>query len=424
MSPPVTYGLLVLGWFLLLGFALSVAALGGVAPGVRAFQVAYVVGFIGYSVLIGVLARSRERTKIGRWRWWFAGCVVLRLLLAATEPTNDAFRYVWEGRVQRAGYNPYRHAPDDPVLSTLRDDSWSRINHPHVPAIYPPLAQMEFVAAAIVHPSPYTVKGFHVAWDVCVVAVLAACLRRKGMRPHWAAVYALCPLVLSAFAVEGHLDSLMLLLVVATAWAIMAGRLKSAGLLLGLAIAAKIVPVVLLPWLAWRHPRSAVIAVATVALCYVPYLISGPAGLANLWRFGEGGVLLSLLALAPASAVDTAIVRYALATVLALTSLVLAWRRRDFVQYAAEMAAALVLLLPIVHYWYLTWVLLLQPFRPRIRWLVAALLMVVYFEAERRAVVYGEWTMPSWAPVGIWAPFLCVWLIEAANRRRGTRESC
>ena len=103
VSPPVTYGLLVLGWFLLLGFALSVAALGGVAPGVRAFQVAYVVGFIGYSVLIGVLVRSRERTKIGRWRWWFAGCVVLRLLLAATEPTNDAFRYVWEGRVQRAG---------------------------------------------------------------------------------------------------------------------------------------------------------------------------------------------------------------------------------------------------------------------------------------------------------------------------------
>lgn len=423
VSPPVTYGLLVLGWFLLLGFALSAAALGGVAPNVRAFQVAYVVGFIGYGVLIGVLARSRERTKIGRWRWWFAGCVALRLLLATTEPTDDAFRYVWEGRVQRAGYNPYRHAPDDPVLAPLRDDSWCQINHPHVPAIYPPLAQMEFVAAASVYPSTYTVKGFHVAWDVCVVAVLAACLRRKGKRPHWAAVYALCPLVLSAFAVEGHLDSLMLLLVVATAWAVMAGRLKSAGLLLGLAIAAKTVPVVLLPWLAWRHRRSAVIAVATVALCYGPYLISGRAGLANLWQFAEGGVLLSLLALAPASAVDTAIARYALATVLALTSLVLAWRRRDFIQYAAEMTAVLVLLLPIVHYWYLTWILLFQPFQPRIRWLVAALLMVVYFEAARSAIVCGEWTMPRWAPVAIWAPFCCAWLIEAAIRRRGTLEA-
>ena len=69
VSPPVTYGLLVLGWVLLLGFALSVAALGGVAPDVRTFQVAYMVGFVGYGLLIGVLARSRECTKIGRWPW-------------------------------------------------------------------------------------------------------------------------------------------------------------------------------------------------------------------------------------------------------------------------------------------------------------------------------------------------------------------
>ena len=215
----------------------------------------------------------------------------------------------------------------------------------------------------------------------------------------------------------------MLLLVVATAWAIMAGRLKSAGVLLGLAIAAKTVPIVLLPWLAWRHRRSAIIAVATAALCYCPYLISGPVGFANLWRFGEGGVFLSLLALAPASAVDTAIARYALAAVLAMISLVLAWRRRDFVQYAAEMTAALLLLLPIVHYWYLTWILLFQPFGPKIRWLVAALLMVVYFEAARSAMECGEWTMPRWAPLAIWSPFCCVWLIEAMVGRRRTPEA-
>ena len=165
------------------------------------------------------------------------------------------------------------------------------------------------------------------------------------------------------------------------------------------------------------------IALATAALCYIPYLISGPVGLANLWRFGEGGVFLSLLALAPASAVDTSVARYALATVLALTSLMLAWRRRDFVQYAVGVTAALVLLLPIVHYWYLTWVLLFQPFQPRIRWLVAALLMVLYFEAAGSANVNGEWTMPGWAPVAIWAPFCCVWLIEAMLRRRGRSTS-
>jgi alpha-1,6-mannosyltransferase len=46
-----------------------------------------------------------------------------RLLLVGEEPflSTDLYRYIWDGRVQAAGINPYRYVPADPALAALRD---------------------------------------------------------------------------------------------------------------------------------------------------------------------------------------------------------------------------------------------------------------------------------------------------------------
>ncbi len=57
--------------------------------------------------------------------------VALRIgpLLAPPYLSTDIFRYVWDGRVQGAGINPYLYVPNDPALAFLRDDSvWPNIN--------------------------------------------------------------------------------------------------------------------------------------------------------------------------------------------------------------------------------------------------------------------------------------------------------
>ena len=61
-------------------------------------------------------------------------------------PQDDVYRYVWDGKVQRAGVNPYRFAPDAPQLSALRDTDWARINNRSLPTIYPPLAEAHRIA--------------------------------------------------------------------------------------------------------------------------------------------------------------------------------------------------------------------------------------------------------------------------------------
>ena len=50
-----------------------------------------------------------------RWTVWMvlAVAVVLRALPLSVPPflSSDIYRYVWDGRVQAAGINPYRHVP-------------------------------------------------------------------------------------------------------------------------------------------------------------------------------------------------------------------------------------------------------------------------------------------------------------------------
>ena len=88
---------MAVGWALLLGLVLTAALLGGIGANVRAFQAAYCGGFLGYIVLAWLVTRASEGSRAAAWRWWLLGCVVLRGPLIATEPTDDAYRYMWEG---------------------------------------------------------------------------------------------------------------------------------------------------------------------------------------------------------------------------------------------------------------------------------------------------------------------------------------
>lgn len=51
------------------------------------------------------------------------GALAMRLALLLAEPylSNDIYRYIWDGRVQAAGINPYRYMPAAPELAHLRD---------------------------------------------------------------------------------------------------------------------------------------------------------------------------------------------------------------------------------------------------------------------------------------------------------------
>ncbi len=408
---------IILGWLGLFGFAGIVAFIGGIEPAVRTFQLAYALGFIGYFLLALVVMRALTKTRLSHWPWWLVGCLALRIILIATTPSDDIYRYIWEGRIQQAGFNPYAHAPDSPALALLQNDDWKKINHPDYPAIYPPVAQATFLLAATIHPSPMTVKCFVVCCDALVILLLASILRALGHLPHGALLYALCPLVLTSFAVEGHIDSLMLLFTLLSIRAALSKRMNLAAIALGLAISSKLIVIILIPWLFFRSKRAAILAMTVFAMSYLPYASAGASLTESLTRFGGGTSFFSLgetLGIfdftSPATKIFVAII---IASLISFIS----YHTKSYVHAASASLTILLLLMPIIHYWYLTWVIVWVPFVRQWRWIAAAAAMVVYFEAHVARVGTSAWTMPTWSPMVVWGCFASGWLADVAIAR-------
>jgi hypothetical protein len=285
--------------------------------------------------------------------------------------SNDIYRYLWEGRIQRAGENPYAHAPLDGALKHLRDKDHGKINHPEYKTIYPPLAQLFFRSAAGL--SPTGLRNLVVGLDVLVVLVLLAWLRATGRPPSQAIVYAWAPLAVASAGV-GHLDPLMLLFLVGGAWAWEARHPYLAAALLGGAILAKTVAVLAVPWLLWRRPWTLPVLLLVVSLGYLPYWTPGVFD--TLYAFGAefafNGSLYQVFSwLTPEGA------HLIVALLLALWVGVVTLSQPRLANALVLLFAGLLLLSPTVHFWYLTWFLVLLPAVGPRRWTVPLLLWVV-----------------------------------------------
>ena len=114
--------------------------------------------------------------------WLVLGIALAMRLLTLTAPpvlSSDIYRYVWDGRVQLAGVNPYRYMPSADELAFLRDDAvYSHINRgDYAHSVYPPAAQAIFAVAAAVTPGVFGMKLMIAAFDTLAIVALILLLR-------------------------------------------------------------------------------------------------------------------------------------------------------------------------------------------------------------------------------------------------------
>src|SRR5215472_4021933 len=167
---------------------------------------------------------------------------------------DDIHRYVWDGHVQRLGYNPYVLVPSDPALAGLHTTETRTLNNPEVPSPYPPGAQLFFRAVTSIHESMLALKVAFVICDLAVVFVLLDVLRRTGHGEHWVLAYAWHPLLATEVAGSGHVDIVGVLLLLVSAAALLRRWRSAAAVAFALAVAVKFLPIVLLP-LYWKRVR-------------------------------------------------------------------------------------------------------------------------------------------------------------------------
>jgi hypothetical protein len=357
--------------------------------------------------------------------------IVFRLTLLALEPiaSDDIYRYIWDGKVQANGIDPYRYAPTDPRLSHLRSELLpERINHPELKTIYPPLAQGIFLLSYhLGQESPALFKTPLLVAEAMTLWLLLLLLDRMRKPRILVGLYAICPLPIMQFMIDGHVDGFVFpfILLALLLWTHRRNRFSE--MILGLAAAVKLLPILFIPVFFKQESRfrrlyPLLVPMGILAAFYAPsVLIFDGSPFESLGIFTSQWVFNGSIyhLLRPFAGSHQA-------TVLALLVLLGGWvlylylTRRPFVEGLFLTVFGFFLLSPTVQPWYLTWIAVFLPLS--FRW--SALTFVVLVNLANIVLIeYSEtglWS-ESWLILVLqYAPVFGILLWEVVGNRGGT----
>ncbi|MEZ4905576.1 MAG: glycosyltransferase 87 family protein [Spirosomataceae bacterium] len=204
---------------------------------------------------------------------WLGVAIGFRIILLFSTPalSDDYFRFIWDGRLLAAGYNPYLYLPSDllpsPVASKahLTQQLFDGLNSPHYFTVYPPLNQLLFAASA-------WLSGGNVIWNIVLLRlwIILAEIGTIGLMIRFLPkvlkipkntqaplIYALNPLVIVELTGNLHFEAVTIFFVLLAVGVFLKPfqndkfSLASA-VALALAVAVKLLPMLFLPLLLKR----------------------------------------------------------------------------------------------------------------------------------------------------------------------------
>ena len=421
--------------------ALTLAAARVLAAGLFFGLVGFIVlAFMQGALYFAALRLARRNSKAVPLWLILAFAVALRCCVLFSPPqlSDDIYRYVWDGRVQGAGINPYRYVPDAPALEPLRDaaihPNINRGSYAHT--IYPPVAQMFFFAATRVSQSVIWMKAAMTACDLFAMGALLWLLRALSL-PRWRIlIYAWHPLIIWEFAGNGHVDALAIAFILLALCAYHRGRDLWAGASLAAAVAVKMFPLMLLPALfrRWRWTLPLALA-ATLALVYLPYLSVGwgvfgflphyadEEGLGNGQRFYPLTVVRHMLGLAGTDwgANVYMALFVAILAAIALASIYQDDDPRTRIRWAAVMVCVFTVLFTPHYAWYFAWVVPFMVFEPFLPMLFLTVACIGLYAVKLIKTEPAEFIIFS----AVYVPFyiLLLYALVMESRRRSRSEA-
>jgi alpha-1,6-mannosyltransferase len=379
-----------------------------------------------YLVAVFLVVKIRPENK-NPWR--LTGiiiflAVIFRLGLIAPQPavlSKDMYRYIWDGRVQQHGINPYLYPPAAAELENLQDDRiFPHINRKNDPTLYPAGAQVFFrIFYILAGDSVAAYKAIMVFFDLLTLLVLAALLHARRLSLSRIIVYAWNPLVIFEIAYSGHLEGLAVFLTAAALYLYAIHKKIAAIIMLALSAAIKLYPALLLAAFLNRGNRvKGIIAfAATLILLYLPFLGVGgkilgflPAYLKNPYESFNLGLKYLVMHLIPA--LDYDLLSLLFIGVLAIAGMIVFLKEKtdiEALRYAYILTGLLLILMPAsLHPWY---VILIIPFLviyPNPGWLMFT--GTVTLSYLKYASPQG--IMPTWV---LWAEYLSLFVMLTAG---------
>lgn len=365
--------------------------LGPAALGVQALLGLLILFFPGVILrnagLVLVCAALGASWAVAVWAYWKRDrgrdlAVVLvfglmtRVLFILSPPvlSADLYRYMWDGRMVRAGLNPYSHPPSMEGTESFRDAHYDKMNNTGVKTVYPPLAQAVFAATGSVSDTPRAFKTAAALFDIGVAFLIVLALRRRKEPAGRVVIWSASPLVLIEFAGHGHGDALGIFFLLAALLLMESRREKSAVLALTFGVLSKFYPILFAPllWTRLKNKKLIWILPGLVLLAYLPFigaggdLVSGLIRYADAWTFNASVFdLLYDMTGGPTSA------KLIIGGVLILAVILMASAGTDLFFAGSILGLLWILGSPTVLPWYFAWALAFLPFSrsPALFWL-------------------------------------------------------
>jgi hypothetical protein len=312
--------------------------------------------------------------------------IIFRFCLIPSEPavlSKDMYRYIWDGRVQQNGINPYLYPPQADELKNLRDNQiFLNINRKDYPTLYPAGAQVFFrIFYVLAGDSITAYKGIMVFFDILTLLVLTALLRAYGFKASRIIVYAWNPLVIFEIAYSGHLEGMTVFLMATALYLFLIHKKVPAIIMLALSAAVKLYPALLLAAFLNRGDRIKGIITfsATILLLYLPFLgaggkISGflPVYLKNPYESFNLGLKYFLMRLIPR--LDYHLLSLVFIIALVIVGLVVLLKDKEdieVIRYAYILMGSLMILMPAsLHPWYVILIIPFLAIYPNPAWLI------------------------------------------------------
>ena len=372
--------------------------------------------------------------------------LLFRLVMFTSEPMleDDYQRYMWDGAISANGLNPYQHAPKDYIDNKVSSDKihqikeeaglvLTRINHPDLRTIYPPVAQMVFALAYYIEPFSLTSWRFVLLIaDIITITLLLKLLRHFNRSELWVALYWWNPVVIKELFNSTHMEAILIPFILTSILLALRKYFTFSSLALMCAAGVKVWPLALYPLILrplWNKPIR-------LAFCLIPSVIlgclflwpilmttldqkSGFVAYATLWKTNSAlmptltsfyELTFSVLSFETIKAGIAA--RFSIVITLLLILVILFFQKQgtdeDWLQKVIILVFSIFLLSPAQFPWYYVWIAPFLTFMPLAGFLlltstISLYYIGFYYMSHDQLYIFNR--------IIIWVIWIPVWLL-------------
>ncbi|RJP71828.1 MAG: hypothetical protein C4539_04480 [Ignavibacteriales bacterium] len=381
-------------------------------------------------VIIWILIKDKFVSRT----WLFliiASGILFRLTMLPANPiaSDDIYRYIWDGKVMSNGINPFRYAPADKELNFLHSEMLpSKVNHPEMKTIYPPYSQfIFFLSYKLFGESFLGIKIFLLLSELLTMFLLIALINILKLPSQNIVLYAICPLPIMQFMIDGHIDGTGFPILLLTILLFLNKRKISSSLMMGLSITTKFISGMILPFI-WKEEKgkwkiyTVVLPILSILVLYIPFYSGNVFPLESLFQFSSNWIAnSSVFSIIFFIVKDNQDARLIALLLFLLSGLILFISKKTFQDKLYLIFFLFLLFSPTVHPWYLTWLALFLPLSFRWSGLIFIVLVNLINILLIDYITQNIWYTFHWLMIIEYTPVIILFVYEIFLFKRNSQ---